>query len=69
MWCECRCGMPVVLVEGKEENILRSAGVNSADLDETCIIVLSHCPSCTDMSKKGPADAVIVKGEKNDFQG
>lgn len=62
MWSECKnCGTPVVLNPEKEEEIITASGVEMEKIDETCVLLLSHCPTCVNMMHEGPADAVIAK--------
>lgn len=62
MWCECsRCKQPVLLDPDKQTSIIEAAKVNQEEIDNSCAILLSHCPCCTDMAQKGPADAFVVR--------
>ncbi len=47
LYVECtRCGQPLLWRTGETTRLLKMAGVDTAVLDEHCMLVSDGCPSC-----------------------
>ena len=47
LYVECsQCGQPILWGHGTTSKLLRMAGIETATLDERCVIVSEGCPAC-----------------------
>ena len=48
LYVECgRCGAPVMWEKGRATRLLEQAGIDSLELDASCLLVTDACPMCT----------------------
>ena len=47
LYVECgQCGLPILWQPGQTARILAQAGIDTAALDERCLLVSQGCPAC-----------------------
>lgn len=67
LYVECsQCGQPILWGNGMTSRLLRMAGIDTATLDERCVIVSEGCPACRPGETSFTTQVIRLGREKGD---